>query len=323
MPRERWFYAKDNRRQGPFPRQQLVEALLGQPDPRSSLVWRHGLPAWTPAGEVPEIDRHLAPFVKARTPTPAPAAPEPAFADRGDGAGFGRPGDARGYAGIERDRPAPASKMPYMVGAAVIVVALLGAWLFWPHSSPPPPSGSSGAGGGASTGGGSSTGTGGEASPEPSTGPAEASSGGPTTGRSTGTTSASRGGGQTAAVDQEAELPSSELKKLRGVGSWSGEKLTITLYNGSAWRVTEISVRTSRLTGDQFVDADRPAAFLPIGANVEAPVANLLNRVAPGRRRPSVNPDDTVKFEADVGAQPEAYRWRIEGAKGYPPRAGS
>ena len=32
---------------------------------------------------------------------------------------------------------------------------------------------------------------------------------------------------------------------------------------------------------------------------------------------------DTGPFEATVGAQPEAYRWRIEGARGYPPRAGS
>src|SRR5262249_3065291 len=317
MPRERWFYAKDNRRQGPFPRQQLVEALLGQPDPPNSLVWRHGLPAWTPAGEVPEIDRHLAPFVKARTPTPAPAAPEPASAERGDAMGFGRPGEARGYGGIERERPTSASKMPYMVGAAVIVVALLGAWLFWPSSRPPLPS--PGSSGRASTGTGSPTGTGSAAPPEPRAAPPEAGTG-PATGKSTGTSSASKGGGQTPTVDQEAELPSSELKKLRGVGSWSGEKLTITLYNGSSWRVTEISVRTSRLTGDQFVDADRPAPFLPIGANVEAPVANLLNRVAPGRRRPSVNPDDTVKFEADVGTQPEAYRWRIEAAKGYPPK---
>jgi hypothetical protein len=316
MPRERWFYAKDNRRQGPFPRQQLVEALLGQPDPRNSLVWRHGLPAWTPAGEVPEIDRHLAPFVKARTPTPAPAAPEPVAAERGDGMGFGRAGDARGYAGIERDRAASASKTPYMVGAAVIVVALLGAWLFWPRSSPPPPpSGSS-----TSTTKDPGTSTSSTESPEPSTAPSEP---GTVTTNARPTTSATKGGGQTPVADQEAELPSSELKKLRGVGSWAGDKLTITLYNGSTWRVTEIAVRTSRLTGDQFVDADKPAAFLPIGANVEAPVANLLNRVAPGRRRPSVNPDDTVKFEADVGAQPEAYRWRIEGAKGYPPRAGS
>jgi GYF domain 2 len=318
MARERWFFARDNRRQGPFPRQQLVESLLGQPDPRSSLIWRHGLPAWTPAGEVPEIDRHLAPFVKARTVTPPPAETSGATADPAEAPRMARPGEARpgAYGGLERaGQAASASKMPYAIGGGVILVAVLAAWLFWPSSSPAPSTESS-SGSGSSAGAGTTPGSRGT---ERATSKSAPTGPGATAGSGTTPTGSTKSG-QSAAVDQEGELPSSELKKLRGVGSWSGEQLTITLYNGSVWRVTEISVRTSRLTGDQFVDADKPAPFLPIGANVEAPVANLLNRVAPGRRRPSVNPDDTVKFEATVGAQPEAYRWRIEGAKGYPPR---
>jgi hypothetical protein len=317
MARERWFFAKDNRRQGPFPRQQLVEALLGLPDPRASLIWRHGLPAWTPAGEVPEIDRHLAPFVKARTVTSPPAGAEAAVADRAGATGRPSDGRADAYEGLARERPAASGSMvPYAVGGGVILVAVLGAWLFWPRSTPPA---GSAKGSGASNEPSAGSGTGLSTGREP-TDAGGGSPAGPAAGPATSTGKGSKAG-PTGVADQEGELPASELKKLRGVGSWSGDKLTITLYNGSSWRVTEILVRTSRLTGDQFVDADRPAPFLPIGANVEAPVANLLNRVAPGRRRPSVNPDDTVKFEADVGAQPEAYRWRIEGAKGYPPRS--
>jgi hypothetical protein len=124
--------------------------------------------------------------------------------------------------------------------------------------------------------------------------------------------------------DQEVDLPPAELRRLKGVGAWSGSKLTVTLYNGSAWRITEILVRTSRLRGDEFVDAETPHRLLPSGgAATDAGMAELLKKVAPERKKPGVNPLDTGPFEATVGAQPEAYRWRIEGARGYPPRAGS
>jgi hypothetical protein len=122
-------------------------------------------------------------------------------------------------------------------------------------------------------------------------------------------------------ADQEAELPASELKRLRGVGAWTGDRLTITVYNASSWRVTEIFVRTSRLEGDKFVDSIAPQRLLPAGgAQVDAAVGQLLNRVAPDRKRPGVNPADTGPFEATVGPQPAGYRWKIESARGYPPR---
>ena len=45
-------------------------------------------------------------------------------------------------------------------------------------------------------------------------------------------------------------------------------------------------------------------------------------KVAPDRRKPGVNPLDTGPLAAEVGPRPEAYRWAIEGARGYPPRGG-
>jgi hypothetical protein len=119
-------------------------------------------------------------------------------------------------------------------------------------------------------------------------------------------------------------VPAAELRRLRGVGAWSGNKLTITLYNGSTFRVTEILVRTSLLRGDEFADAETPLRLLPAGeAGVDAGTAELLNKVAPDRKKSGVNPLDTGPFEATAGPQPPAYRWRIEGARGYPPRVGS
>lgn len=309
MPRERWFYAKEMRRMGPFPKRQLVESLLGLPDPGGCLIWRHGLPAWTPAREVPEINRQLAPFVKAEPPP----APEPASAPapfRGTGGieaaterTTGVPARTGARPGRKAERPPQPSIALYFGGLAALLVVVVVSWLLWPRSNDnevPPPA--------------------------PRAAPA----------RPAGTPLASPGAGAapfnergsspraptfSGWSDQEADLSTAELRRLRGVGAWSGNRLTITVYNGSTWRITEILVRTSQLRGDEFVDGEAPHRLLPVGgAPVDAGTAELLKKVAPDRKKPGVNPLDTGPFEATVGPQPEAYRWRIEGARGYPPR---
>ena len=283
MARERWFYAQNNQRKGPMRRLQLVQALVTLPEPRSYLVWRRGLPAWTKAGEVPELSAELPSLV------PEPAAKEPSrpsestYAAAPGGAGTGSEvAEGHGTAvlqptsritavyplrRVERRRPRVKKPLIYAAGAALLAISALGAWAFW-----------------------------------------------------------SRGGRGQAAVDpasaaaREADLPESELSKLRGVAGWAGNKLTVTLYNGSPWRVTELLVRTSRLQGDRFVDAPSAHRFLPVQERVDAGVAEILKKVAPDQRKPGVNPMDAGAFEAIVGPQPEAYRWTIEGAKGYPPQ---
>jgi hypothetical protein len=121
-------------------------------------------------------------------------------------------------------------------------------------------------------------------------------------------------------TDRETELPLTELQKLRGVAGWQGNKLVVTLYNGSGWRVTEIFVMTSRWVDDQFVDAERANRLLPVQAQIDDSVGDLLKKVAPDRRKPGVNPLDAGPFEVDAGPQPEAYKWKIQAARGYPPR---
>jgi len=308
MPRERWFYAKDLRRVGPLPRRQLVESLLARPDARACLIWRHGLPAWTPAREVPEIDRQLASFVKAE-PGPAhePAlSAVPSLATPGGEAAAERalwvPGQtsARAARGVQQ----PPKVALYLVGLAALLVVVVVAWLLWPRSTESE--------GPASLPGTGAAKSGGSPLASPATGEA------PSTGRGPGAGTPGFAGWS----DQEAELPLAELRRLRGVGAWSGDRLTITVYNGSAWRVTEILVRTSRLRGDEFVDGATPHRLLPVGgAPLDAATAELLKKVAPDRKKAGVNPLDTGPFEATVGPQPEAYRWKIEGARGYPPRS--
>jgi hypothetical protein len=114
-------------------------------------------------------------------------------------------------------------------------------------------------------------------------------------------------------------LPVSELRKLRGVAGWAGLTLRLTLYNGTAWRITELDVRIERLSGDDFVEDPRPLVLLPPGGQMDKGVADLLSKVAPDRKKAGLNPQDTGPFEGQAGAQPEAFRWSIEGARGYPP----
>ncbi len=333
MPRERWFYAKDLRRVGPLPRRQLVESLLARPDARACLIWRHGLPAWTPAREVPEIDRQLASFIRAE---PAPAhepalSAVPSLATPGGEAARERalrvPGQtsARAARGVQQ----PPKVALYLAGLAALLVVVVVAWLLWPRSTESE--------GPASLPGTGAAQSGGSPLASPATGEAPSTALGTGAAKSAGAPFASPATGEAPSTargpgagtpgfagwsDQEAEMPLAELRRLRGVGGWSGDRLTITLYNGSTWRVTEILVRTSRLRGDEFVDGATPHRLLPVGgAPLDAATAELLKKVVPDRKKAGVNPLDTGPFEATVGPQPEAYRWKIEGARGYPPRS--
>src|SRR5512134_3149786 len=122
MARERWFYAQGNQRRGPVLFNQLVEAVLGQSEPRMALVWRKGFADWTRAEDVPEVERRIAPFLarKAaeemakRGPAPAPAPVQPARPLR-----------------VEEVKPGSPLLVYGGIGGFVAVVLLL-AWLWWP-----------------------------------------------------------------------------------------------------------------------------------------------------------------------------------------------
>jgi hypothetical protein len=315
MARERWFYAKQMRRMGPLPKRQLLESLLALPDPRGCLIWRHGLPAWTPAREVPEIDQQLAPFVKAESEPGPDRTPAPVSLTAGERPAEGSSAPER-PTDVARRAPQPNVAL-YFGGLAGLLVVVVVGWLFWRAS---------GAGEREQTGGGppsrrgdvlaGSSGTEAARSRAGTAGSPEAAAEGTQPGQPGADASASAGWS-----DEEGELAPDQLRRLRGVGGWSGSTLTITLYNGSTWRVTEILVRTSHLSGDDFVDGETPHRLLPAGAPpVDAGMADLLKKVAPDRKKAGVNPLDTGAFEATVGAKPDAFRWRIESARGYRPR---
>jgi Interferon-induced transmembrane protein/GYF domain 2 len=50
-----WYYAKNNQQQGPVPLASLADLLRSGQLSGTDLVWRPGMPNWTPAGQVPEL----------------------------------------------------------------------------------------------------------------------------------------------------------------------------------------------------------------------------------------------------------------------------
>jgi hypothetical protein len=307
MARERWFFAHGSQRRGPAPLAQLVESVLGQPDPRAVLVWRKGFADWTRAEDVPEVERKIAPLLarKAaeeaarRAPAPPPLVAHPPPPPRVEQAEPGSP--ALVYGGI---------------AAGVAVLGLLG-WLFWPRGEPATPVPL----GGTTTDNAPAVvipapPVGAPAAPVATPTPTPTPTAAPPPTRPTATPPPV----VAAVADRETDLPKSETRKLRSVWAWEGDSLKGTVYNGTAWRVTELYVRVGRFVNEDFVEDPRPILLVAPGGEVDAGVADLLSKVAPDRKRPGVNPLDTGVFSGRAGQRPENFRAEIESARGYAPR---
>ena len=301
MARERWFFAQGSQRKGPTPLNQLVESVLGQPDPRAVLVWRKGFADWTRAEDVPEVERRIAPFLARKAAEEAAkrapvAPPVPA------------PPPARV---VEESKPGSTALVYGGIAAGVVVLGLLG-WLFWPRAQPPTPPVPVPLGG-----------TTADNAPAvvipapPVTAPTAAPVATPTPPPVTRPTPTPAAAGM---ADRESDLPKSELRRLRAVWAWEGDALKGTVYNGTGWRVTEIFVRVFRFVNEDFIEDPRPIQLVPPGGQVDASVADLLSKVAPDRKKPGVNPLDTGAFEGRAGMRPENFRAEIESARGYAPR---
>lgn len=83
-----WYYAQNGQQFGPVPGEQMRSMISTGALRPSDLVWSDGLPAWTPAGQVPALQPAPAPapaYVPPAAPRPAPAyaapaPPRPAYA---------------------------------------------------------------------------------------------------------------------------------------------------------------------------------------------------------------------------------------------------
>ncbi len=295
MPRERWFRAQGSQRRGPAPLSQLVESLLGQPDPRAVLVWRRGFADWTRAEDVPEVERKIAPFLARKAAEEAarrPPPPPPRV--------------------VEEAKPGSPMLVYGGIAAGVAVLGLLG-WLFWPRAQPPTEP--------VPIGGTTVDNAPAVVIPAPPGGAPTAVPTAPPTPAPTPPPrpTATPGSAVAALSDRETDLPKSEIRKLRPVWAWEAETLRGTVYNGTAWRVTELYVRIGRFVNEDFIEDPRPIVLAAPGGEVKAEVADLLSKVAPDRKRPGINPLDTGVLQGRAGPRPENFRAEIESARGYAP----
>lgn len=306
MARERWFFAQGAQRRGPVLFNQLVESVLGQSEPRAVLVWRKGFAEWTRAEDVPEVERRIAPFLARKAAEEAakrPAAsPVPVAAPR--------------PAPVEEVKPGSPALVYGGIAGGIAVLGLL-AWLFWPRAEPPAPAPTALPLGGTSPDNAPAVVI---PAPRGTPTPVAVAPAPPPVTRPAATPTPTAAPAAAALSDREADLPASDLKRLRGVATWAGETLKLTVYNGTSWRVTELYVKISRFKDDDFVEDPRAVVLVPPGQSVDAGVADLLSRVAPDRKKAGLNPADTGPFEGKAGQQPENFRWEIESARGYAPR---
>ncbi len=284
-PRDRWFLGEGLKRTGPVHLEQLIQLLLDEANPRAPLVWHKGFGSWTRAEDVPEVERRLGPVL-------ARAASVEAIRRAGSGA------PVLDQSTVDEGKPGSPMLVYGGVAAGVVALALLG-WLLWPRPQPAPAPI--------------------VILPAPTPTPAAVPSPQPSPAATLFPPPAASARPPSTFEEGEAELPPAEVRRLRGVAAWSGETLTLTLDNPTAWRVTGIRVRVSRFAGDELVPDAGPRVLLPPAQPVAPGVADLLDRVAPDRRKPGLNPFDTGLFEAKAGPAPEGFRWEIESACGYAP----
>lgn len=311
MARERWFYAQDYQRRGPVPLPQLVESVLTQRDPRAVLVWRKGYPVWTRAEDVPEVERQITP-VLARREAEAARAPAP-----GETSAPPPP----------RATPGGSPLLLYGGLATGVAVTALAAWLLWPRPQPAAPPQV------LPLGGTTAENAPAVVIPAPASTPVPTATPPPAAPRAPTEASAAAAAGPASTApppavppapagvgEEERDLPTSEVRKLRQVAAWSGTRLELTVVNETSWRVTALEVRVQRFVGNEVVDDARPLLLLPPEAAVDDQVASLLSRVAPDRRKPGVNPLDTGTFSGEAGPRPDGFRCEIVSARGYAPR---
>lgn len=124
----------------------------------------------------------------------------------------------------------------------------------------------------------------------------------------------------------QMELPPADLLKLQGPATIEGDALTVTVFNGSAWHLSEIAVAVT-VVRKVAPDATGSASGLVAQSSNAAELAV----------RPEKNPDTTFIFRMRAAGAPwartvfsaplngdlapgEEWHWAIVQARGYPPQ---
>jgi hypothetical protein len=139
----------------------------------------------------------------------------------------------------------------------------------------------------------------------------------------------------------QMELPPSEIFKLTGPATVEGDALSISLFNGTDWHVSEIDVALTVVKKDASAGTSGSGMVAPLQGS--APPALVLPQAVPQYDlesdgvRPEKKADRTIIFKMRAAAPPlssttfsaplnldlatgQEWHWAIVEAKGYPPQ---
>jgi dipeptidyl aminopeptidase/acylaminoacyl peptidase len=123
------------------------------------------------------------------------------------------------------------------------------------------------------------------------------------------------------------EMPAEEVAKLAGPATIQGDHLQVSVFNGSAWRLDEITVgltivrRAASAAGYYGSAKLVPAASQTVEIAQKAPDSTTLYKM-----RAAAAPAVITIFQTALNTAPgpdEEWHWAIVQAKGIPPRPGT
>lgn len=119
------------------------------------------------------------------------------------------------------------------------------------------------------------------------------------------------------------DMPQSDLVKLEGPASIVGDTLQVSLYNGSAWDLKEITVGLTLVRKENTTaHLANAAQLLPVAANDEATSAKPSDMTVLIHLKGAAAPSGTAVFSEKLGrslAPDQEWHWAIVQARGIPP----
>jgi hypothetical protein len=120
------------------------------------------------------------------------------------------------------------------------------------------------------------------------------------------------------------ELPESELAKLEGPATITGDTLQVSVFNGSGWDLREITVGLTLLRHAEAKTAYYGTAkLLPATATSVQPAEKKSDMTVLYHLKGAAAPLTTTVFSETLGAPPgpdQEWHWAIVQAKGIPPK---
>jgi hypothetical protein len=121
------------------------------------------------------------------------------------------------------------------------------------------------------------------------------------------------------------DLPDSELAKLEGPAIIDGDRLQISVHNGSAWDLREITVAVTILRPPDMTTADiGPSKLIPATADTIVSSEKRPDMTVLYHLKAAAAPLTTTLFQGSLDAAPSAdqeWHWAIVQARGIAPAA--